>query len=259
VSSPGGITGTLSQAGSGTITVSGLTGATSYTFTVYATNSAGNSSSSSASNSITTSVSPPSAIGAAFQGGYYAGSISTAANGVADYYLVIGPRSSAQSGTLVQWKTSMTSTAGTSSVIDGPGNSAVMNNASHPAAQYCKGLSVGGYNDWYLPALNELEICYYNLKPRNDANSASAGANLNAVPSRSSNYTSSNPAVTSVTNFQTGNSEAFVTNIYWASTEYTPPPGNYAWDIGFGNGSQNGNQKTAYGNAYTRATRRVAV
>jgi hypothetical protein len=55
VSSPGGITGTLSQAGSGTITVSGLTFGTAYTFTVYATNAAGNGTSSSASNSITTS------------------------------------------------------------------------------------------------------------------------------------------------------------------------------------------------------------
>jgi len=52
VSSPGGITGTLSQAGSGTITVSGLTAGTSYTFTVYATNGIGNSASSAASSSI---------------------------------------------------------------------------------------------------------------------------------------------------------------------------------------------------------------
>jgi hypothetical protein len=54
VSSPGGITGTLSQSGSGTITVNGLSESTSYTFTVYATNAVGNSSNSSASNSITT-------------------------------------------------------------------------------------------------------------------------------------------------------------------------------------------------------------
>jgi hypothetical protein len=53
-SSPGGITGTLSQAGSGTITVSGLTPSTSYTFTVTATNSIGTSDPSSASNSTTT-------------------------------------------------------------------------------------------------------------------------------------------------------------------------------------------------------------
>jgi len=53
-SSPGGITGTLNQAGSGTITVSGLTAATSYTFTVKAVNSAGQSDPSDPSISIRT-------------------------------------------------------------------------------------------------------------------------------------------------------------------------------------------------------------
>jgi hypothetical protein len=53
-SNPGNITGTLNQAGSGTITVSGLSSSTSYTFTVTATNSVGTGSASSASNSITT-------------------------------------------------------------------------------------------------------------------------------------------------------------------------------------------------------------
>ncbi len=54
VSSPSNITGTVTQSGSGTITVTGLYPGTSYTFTVYATNFAGNSDSSSASNQITT-------------------------------------------------------------------------------------------------------------------------------------------------------------------------------------------------------------
>lgn len=53
-SSPGSITGSLSQAGSGTISVTGLTAGTTYTFTVVATNSVGNSSPTAASNSITT-------------------------------------------------------------------------------------------------------------------------------------------------------------------------------------------------------------
>jgi len=44
VSNPGGITGTLVQAGSGTITVNGLTNGTAYTFTIYSTNTQGSNS-----------------------------------------------------------------------------------------------------------------------------------------------------------------------------------------------------------------------
>ena len=58
-SNPGGITGSITQAGSGTITVTGLTPSTSYTFTVKATNSIDTSSASSASASITTNVASP--------------------------------------------------------------------------------------------------------------------------------------------------------------------------------------------------------
>ena len=55
-STPGSITGTLSQAGSGTVTVSGLTGGTSYTFKVKATNAVGTGAESAASNSVTAQV-----------------------------------------------------------------------------------------------------------------------------------------------------------------------------------------------------------
>jgi hypothetical protein len=57
-SSPGGITGTLSQAGGGTITVSGLTNGTAYTFTVTATNALGTSAASAASASATPATVP---------------------------------------------------------------------------------------------------------------------------------------------------------------------------------------------------------
>lgn len=52
VSTPEGKTGTITQSGSGSITVTGLTATTNYTFTVYATNALGNSIISSPSNSV---------------------------------------------------------------------------------------------------------------------------------------------------------------------------------------------------------------
>lgn len=52
ISTPGSITGSLATSGSGTITVSGLSTGTSYTFKVYATNAIGNSPQSAASNSV---------------------------------------------------------------------------------------------------------------------------------------------------------------------------------------------------------------
>jgi len=51
---------------------------------------------------------PPTAIGQAYGGGYYAGQIGV--GGVATHYLVIGPKASAQ--TQNQWKTDQTLTTG---------------------------------------------------------------------------------------------------------------------------------------------------
>lgn len=198
------------------------------------------------------SAAPPT-IGQSFGGGYYAGQISTAGNGVADYYLVVAPASSGQSAK--QWKTTNSATSGTKSLIDGPTNSSNMNDASHPAAQFCKGLSIGGYSDWYMPAKNELEVCYYNLKPTTTTNDTSTGTNANSVPSRG-NYSSGTPAQTSATDFQVTGTERFLTSTYWSSTEYISV-GDYAWKQSFSNGIQQYDTKN--GTEYVRAVRRVPV
>ena len=191
-------------------------------------------------------------IGDAYEGGFYAGQISTTANSIATHNLVVGPVSSAQSS--LQWKTANTTTAGTSSDIDGPTNSSNMNNASHPAAQFCEGRTIGGFSDWYMPAENELEVCYYNLKPGTGANNTTQGINANAVPARASNYTSGTPAQTSAAAFKDTGSEDFFGIGYWSSTQYSATQGHVK---DFGNGNQYYYSKTD--SAFVRAIRRVAV
>jgi hypothetical protein len=202
--------------------------------------------------------SAPLIIGQAYAGGFYAGQIGV--SGVATHNLVIGPKASAQS-TLV-WKNAQTATTGASSVIDGPQNTADIvadgNSTVYPAAHFCNDLVTGGQTDWYMPAINELEVCYYNLKPTTALNNTSTGINANAVPARASNYTSGTPAQTSATVFQNSGAEAFDTSRYWTSNKgfvpYVNTTGRYQEFL-------NGQQANSYKNSSypVRAIRRVAV
>ena len=237
------------------IAVTGLTDV-AFTATVVAVNSYGPSAPSAASNSVT----PLPAIGAAFGGGFFAGQISTAGNSIADYNLVVGPFSSAETAAS-KFKNADTATAGADSVIDGPTNTTDMvadgNSTVYPAAHFCNDLVVGGYTDWYMPAKNELEVCYYNLKPTTTPNNTSSGINPNAVPARASNYTSGNPAQTSATNFRYTSprtTEYFDTASYWSSTENSATT---AFRPDFYEGGQAAGSKNAYNPL--RAIRRVAV
>ena len=250
-SSPGGITGT----GASPITVSGLTIGTPYTFTVTASTPGGTGPASAASNSVTP-VSP--AIGAAFGGGFYAGQIGVSS--VATHYLVVGPLASAQ--TVIFWKIPNTAATGADSVIDGPQNTADMvadGSGTYAAAYFCNNLVVGGFSDWYMPAKNELEVCYYNLKPRTESNVTSSGINANAVPARASNYTAGTPAQTSVAAFQLGGAQEFSSAStpanYWSSTDGSSTA---AYTQFFSNGGQYNffSRSSSYS---VRAVRRVAV
>jgi hypothetical protein len=183
------------------------------------------------------------AIGAAYQGGFFAGTISHTDDGVATHALIVAPAATGATGTGYtlttnkQWKTTNTTTAGTTSPFDGAANSANMNNASHPAAQFCEDLSIGGYSDWYLPARYELDIAYENLKPTTDSNNTSWGINPYSVPERTVNRTAGAPAQTSVAAFQSGGAEAFVAAPHWSSTEDSLTG---AWGLYFNNGDFHG-------------------
>jgi len=198
----------------------------------------------------------PPAIGSAYEGGFFAGQISTAGNGVADYNLVVAPLSTGQ--TQLAWKNTLTATPGADSDIDGPQNTADMvadgNSTVYPCAHFCNNAVIGGFSDWYMPAKNELAVCYFNLKPTTTLNNTSSGINPNAVPARASNYTTGNPAQTSAADFKSGGAEPFAAAIYWCSTEV---PVTNARTQTFSNGNQISSYKD---NSFrVRAVRRVPV
>jgi hypothetical protein len=203
---------------------------------------------------------PPGAIGSAYEGGFYAGEISVAGNNVASHYLVVAPLSSGQ--TELAWKNAQTTTPGADSDINGPQNTADMvadgNSSVYPAAHFCNNASIGGFSDWYMPAKNELEVCYFNLKPATFSNNTSSGINPNAVPSRGSNYTSGSPAQTSAAAFQSGGAEAFDAQIYWSSTEPNAVDSIRRASVQY---FRNGGQYAAYKNdtRRVRAVRRVPI
>jgi hypothetical protein len=164
----------------------------------------------------------PNNIGLEAEGGFFAGLISHTANSVPTHALIVAPRATGASGTSYtlttnyQWQ-STTSTTGATSPFDGAANTALMTNS--PAADFCTGLTINGFSDWYLPARYELDIAYENLKPTTASNSTSSGINPYSVPERTVNRTAGDPAQTSVSAFQSTGSEPFVDGGHWSSTE----------------------------------------
>jgi hypothetical protein len=258
-SSPDNITATSSTAGN--VTINGLKPLTTYTFTATATNSQATSVASSVSNSITTSL----ALGDTFQGGTYGGKISTSANGNATHYLIVSPKATGYKST---WWGPSGVTTGRTSKIDGPANSAGLASlgSSYDAARFCEDLTIGGYFDWYLPAISELEVLYYFLKPTTALNNTAAGDgnNLYAVAPEpiNTNYTTGSPTQTSVVAFQSEGAEAFNVNVgHYSSTEESATAAMVKYfDTPAGAvGSGNGKGATASYSLHVRAIRRVPV
>ena len=208
----------------------------------------------------------PAVIGEPFGGGYFAGYISHTADGNPTHALIVAPRATGATGssytltTSLAWKTTLTTTAGTTSPFDGAANTAAMVTAGiadHPAANFCVGLNIGGYSDWYLPARYELDIAYFNLKPGTGANNTSWGSNIYSVPRRDLNNTATYPGQTFVTAFNTS-TEAFLATEHNSSTENGSTS---RWSLHFTSGENIGaafiGQKTTV--LRVRAFRRIAL
>jgi hypothetical protein len=209
----------------------------------------------------------PAVIGEAFGGGYFAGYISHTADGNPTHALIVAPRATGATGTgytlttSLAWKTTNTTTAGATSVFDGAANTAAMVTAGindHPAAKFCKDLTIGGFTDWYLPAPFELDIAYFNLKPTTEVNTTTAGINLYSVPQRLLSYTSGNPPQTGISLFS--GAQAFVDRTHWSSSQ---PSNSQGTVFVFGSASASGGGGTIVdlknANYRVRAFRRIAL
>lgn len=162
-------------------------------------------------------------LGTAMEGGYFGGQIIL--DGTL-YNLIVAPKSGGENSSL-RWKTSNTADGVAASWEDGWANTVALNNSAHPAAQWCRSLSIGGYSDWYLPSPFELELLYHNLKPTTSANYVDAGYNLISEPPRY-HYGGTNwPTQTTVNAFKSGGAQAFEVADYWSSREVTNETGSY--------------------------------
>ena len=166
------------------------------------------------------------ALGLPFAGGFFAGEYVL--NGDR-YALVVAPKAEGEKLNVEYKKKSLGTADCTDSDDDGVTNSEIINNANHPAVQFCRSLRAGGFDDWYLPSRDELMRIWMALGP-----------NRKNTPEL----------------FRSGGTEAFGDRWYWSSTEYASYP-LLAWLVYFGNGSQSSYSK--YHSCGVRAVRRLKI
>jgi hypothetical protein len=153
-------------------------------------------------------------IGAPFGGGFFAGLYYE--HGIR-HALIVAPKAEGQASAKLSWGGRGTQTEARS-LIDGLTNTRALCDRKagddHLAAKFCRDLRIGGFDDWHLPALEQMSVLRANLTPEDDHV----------------------PVQTAAEAFREGGPEAFdIDDWYWTSTEWSA---GSAWFQSFGNGYQ---------------------
>lgn len=189
-------------------------------------------------------------IGAAFEGGFFAGRFRI---GPDEFALIAAPKATGE--TTGEWGKRGEHIDGASSCFDGHANTIAMAEAGSAVAQWALELEINGHADWYIPSRDELEILYRNLKPTTEENYCSFrdGDNASSVPPGFP-YTPLLPAQSVAEAFREGGAEVFDAAWHWSSTQYSP---GYAWTQTFYHGVQYGHGK---GTGFrVRAVRKIRI
>jgi hypothetical protein len=204
---------------------------------------------------------------------------------MARHRVIVAPKASGESASLTYKNANTAAPAACITLTEGRLATLAMvaadSSTVYPAAHFCNNLNIGGRTDWYLPARDELELCWRNLKPTTDNNYTTAdrptgaaasyqtlgsfgdtanthGLNNNSAPTGAA-YTSTVPGRVANAAFQTGGAEAFTygSAYYWSSSQYDASTawGQY-WVSSYPGSQLNGNKTLSF---RVRAIRRSVI
>ncbi len=172
------------------------------------------------------------AIGQAYGGGFVTGITRDPATGKRSLHISSG----AAHELVGKWGEYGVKIEGADSFTDSRANTQAMAAAGSELAAKVLALSIGGYNDWAIPARDVQELQYRNFKPTTEENweNSRNGDNPHSEPVGKL-YTTEDPLQTVHADFQEGGAEAFRDTWYWSSSQRSAYG---AFGMVFGGGGQ---------------------
>jgi hypothetical protein len=156
------------------------------------------------------------AIGQAYGGGFVTGITRDPATGKRFLNITAG----AEHELVGKWGEYGVKIEGADSFTDSRANTQAMAAAGSELAAKVLALSIGGYNDWAIPARDVQELQYRHFKPTTEENweSSRNGDNPHSEPVGQL-YSAEDPLQTVHVAFQEGGPEAFRDTWYWSSSQ----------------------------------------